>query len=224
VCYFCDGADGGTRTRTLENEKQIFVPPRLSPPPWGCSWSGLSLRLGPRAVGAARLVSTPSSYEAWLGIGVGYLPLAFPDFERFYSQRFRWGTPIEVCCVYRFRHVRITRDFFVATWFNIQRHHSMPQIMQIREFRALSRGPRPYSAALLDREWVFILTPSIGSPRRITEWAVFDDPIARSQSRLWTGRPEPGCLRRLLPLRASRAYVGASTVGSAYTPPSRIGG
>jgi len=33
--YFCYGADGGTRTRTLENEKQIFIPPRLSPPPGG---------------------------------------------------------------------------------------------------------------------------------------------------------------------------------------------
>ena len=34
-------------------------------------------------------------------------PLAFPDFERFYSVDFPTGTPIEVCCVYRFRHVRI---------------------------------------------------------------------------------------------------------------------
>gem|GEM_PF-6316064 len=29
-----DGADGGTRTRTLI-EKQIFIPLRLSPPPFG---------------------------------------------------------------------------------------------------------------------------------------------------------------------------------------------
>ena len=41
-------------------EKQIFVPPRLSPPPHRRSWSGLSLRQGLPAVGATRLVSTPS--------------------------------------------------------------------------------------------------------------------------------------------------------------------
>jgi hypothetical protein len=35
------------------------------------------------------------------------LPLAFPDFERFCSECFLPGTPIEVCCVYRFRHVRM---------------------------------------------------------------------------------------------------------------------
>src|SRR3546814_387622 len=35
-------------------------------------------------------------------------PLAVPDFERFYSADFPAGTPIsKVCCVYRFRHVRI---------------------------------------------------------------------------------------------------------------------
>ena len=44
-------------------------------------------------------------HGAWLGIGLGY-PLAFPEFERFYSTGFPAGTPIEVCCVYRFRHVR----------------------------------------------------------------------------------------------------------------------
>jgi hypothetical protein len=32
---------------------------------------------------------------------------AFPDFERFYSGGFLPGTPIEVCCVYQFRHVRL---------------------------------------------------------------------------------------------------------------------
>jgi hypothetical protein len=32
---------------------------------------------------------------------------AFPDFERFCSGGFLPGTPIEVCCVYQFRHVRI---------------------------------------------------------------------------------------------------------------------
>jgi hypothetical protein len=41
------------------------------------SWSGLSLRPSSMAVGAARLVSTPSLTRAWLGIGLGR-PLSFP--------------------------------------------------------------------------------------------------------------------------------------------------
>ena len=41
----------------------------------------------------------PSSLYTFLSRGLArdwrwLLPLAFPDFERFYSQRFRWGTPI----------------------------------------------------------------------------------------------------------------------------------
>ena len=81
--------------------EQIFIPLRLSPPPLRRSWSGLSLRHSLPAVGAARLVSTPSPEGAWLGIGIG-CPLAFPDFEQFYSTSFPAGTPTEVCCVYRF--------------------------------------------------------------------------------------------------------------------------
>src|SRR6266436_2816265 len=81
--------------------EQIFIPLRLSPPPLRRSWSGLSLRHSLPAVGAARLVSTPSPEGAWLGIGLG-CPLAFPDFEQFYSTSFPAGTPTEVCCVYRF--------------------------------------------------------------------------------------------------------------------------
>src|SRR5579885_540033 len=52
--------------------EQIFVPLRLSLPPQGRSWSGLSLRHGLPAAGAARLVSTPSPGGAWLGIGLGH--------------------------------------------------------------------------------------------------------------------------------------------------------
>ena len=91
--YFCDGADGGTRTRTLENEKQIFIPPRLSPPPGVfVVWTIPS----PWPKGCRR---RPSSLYTFLSRGLArdwrwLLPLAFPDFERFYSQRFRWGTPI----------------------------------------------------------------------------------------------------------------------------------
>jgi hypothetical protein len=40
-----------------------------------------------------------------------FKPLAFPDFERFCSTGFPMGTPIEVCCVYRFRHVRVSLRF-----------------------------------------------------------------------------------------------------------------
>ena len=72
------------------------------------SWSGLSLRHGLSAEGATRPVSTPSlSRGLGSGLAWGLSPLAFPDFERFYSADFPAGTPIEVCCVYRFRHVRI---------------------------------------------------------------------------------------------------------------------
>jgi hypothetical protein len=56
--------DGVVRTAGIEPafpfEKQIFLPPRLSPPPDWRSWSGLSLRHSLPTVGAARLVSTPS--------------------------------------------------------------------------------------------------------------------------------------------------------------------
>ncbi len=70
-----DPEDRMVRTAGLEPafpfEKQIFVPPRLSPPPHRRSWSGLSLRQGLPTVGATRLVSTPSPGGAWLGIGLG---------------------------------------------------------------------------------------------------------------------------------------------------------
>jgi hypothetical protein len=63
-----------------------------------------------QALGATRPVSTPSPNRG-LGSGLawGVSPLAFPDFERFYSADFPTGTPVKVCCVYRFRHVRMTR-------------------------------------------------------------------------------------------------------------------
>ena len=46
----------------------------------GRSWSGLSLHRGVAALGAARLVSTPSRLRAWLGI----TSKGFPEFEQFY--------------------------------------------------------------------------------------------------------------------------------------------
>ena len=68
----------------------------------GRSWSGLSLHPGVVALGAARLVSTPSLYGAWLGI----TSEGFPEFEQFYSNDFSLGThglsPVRL----PFRHAR----------------------------------------------------------------------------------------------------------------------
>src|SRR5271169_1728856 len=52
------------------------------------SWSGLSLHHGVAALGAARLVSTPSPDGAWLGIASE----GFPEFGQFYSGNFLPGT------------------------------------------------------------------------------------------------------------------------------------
>jgi hypothetical protein len=41
-------------------------------------------------LGAARLVSTPSRFRAWLGISSE----AFPEFEQFYSRHFHRGTQV----------------------------------------------------------------------------------------------------------------------------------
>ena len=117
------GADGGTRTRT----------------PWGCRFSyHFDFRRRPQAfvvwtipspsldanrgLGAARLVSTPSPERGLARDWPRLAPLAFPDFERFYAEDFPPGTPIEVCCVYRFRHVR-----------NLSRSLLMPQRRRPRE-------------------------------------------------------------------------------------------
>ena len=72
--------------------------------PDGRSWSGLSLHRGVAALGAARLVSTPSRFRAWLGIAIE----GFPDFEQFYVFGFpkRTQNSIQVRCVYQFRHAR----------------------------------------------------------------------------------------------------------------------
>ena len=47
--------------------------------------------------------------KAWFGSGLPECMRTggFPEFERFYSGRFRPGTRLQVCCVYRFRHVRM---------------------------------------------------------------------------------------------------------------------
>ena len=60
-----------------------FIPLRLSPPPCGRSWSGLSLHPRPKPVGAALPVSTPSG-SAGLARDPHRRELreAFPEFEQ----------------------------------------------------------------------------------------------------------------------------------------------
>ena len=70
------------------------------------SWSGLSLHHCVAALGAARLVSTPSPNASGLGSG---LPLqGFPEFEQFYSADFPPGTQFRLSPVrLPFRHARV---------------------------------------------------------------------------------------------------------------------
>ena len=62
------GADGGARTRMAEAEGFSYQL-RFSPPPYGVRGLDYTFTLA-FALGAARLVSTPSSCEAWLGIAI----------------------------------------------------------------------------------------------------------------------------------------------------------
>jgi hypothetical protein len=48
-----------------------------------------------RVLGATRLVSTPSPNWGLARDWLGPEPLAFPDFERFYSRSFPLGTPMK---------------------------------------------------------------------------------------------------------------------------------
>ena len=85
---------------------QIFLPLRLSPPPVQAFvvWTVPS----PWPSGFRRRPSSLYTFpfqglaRDWHGVS----PEAFPDFERFCTGDFPPGTPIEVCCVYQFRHVR----------------------------------------------------------------------------------------------------------------------
>jgi hypothetical protein len=56
-------------------------------------WTIPSPCLAIRGLGAARLVSTPSPYRGLARDRHGREPLAFPEFERFYSRGFPPGTP-----------------------------------------------------------------------------------------------------------------------------------
>nr|AZF85536.1 hypothetical protein KADIGFNM_00199 [Salmonella enterica subsp. enterica serovar London]AZF85703.1 hypothetical protein KADIGFNM_00366 [Salmonella enterica subsp. enterica serovar London] len=48
---------------------------------------------------------------AWLGIGLGYCPLAFPTLSGSTPRISRGHSNFKVCCVYRFRHVRLFSPF-----------------------------------------------------------------------------------------------------------------
>jgi len=200
----------------------------------------------------------PSSLYTFLSRGLArdwrwLLPLAFPDFERFYSQRFRWGTPIQVCCVYRFRHVRITRDFSSqdgSTFNDIIQYHNSCKLSAVHV-----AWPRTLGGRAPRR--VFILTPSSLLNSIDNEASRRDSPMTSAPSGLWTvlgagvaGLPvtrSPRCFSWLCPhpaplwsapTKAASSGRGPRAAGrgprngyrrrngrlGAYTPPSRIGG
>ncbi len=72
---------GGLEPPRARNAQRIFIPTTAfaadAVAPSGARaglWSGLSLHLGVAALGAARLVSTPSRCRAWLGIAISQVP------------------------------------------------------------------------------------------------------------------------------------------------------
>lgn len=74
----------------------IFFPLRLSPPPSPKkrrSWAGARLHRSLSALGARRLLSTPSQAilpRAWLGVGsAANAARAFAEFDGFHFRRFR---------------------------------------------------------------------------------------------------------------------------------------
>jgi hypothetical protein len=84
----------------------IFVPLRLSPPASRRSWPGARLRPSLPALGARRLLSTPSRLHGLGSASARSGSRAFAEFDGFRSARFRAGAQIalQVPCVYRFHH------------------------------------------------------------------------------------------------------------------------
>jgi hypothetical protein len=76
-------------------------------------WSGLSLRRAPddsQGLGAARLVSTPSTMLSHHGLARDRHFTGFPEFEQFYTARFHAGTQFGLSPLrLPFRHARIHR-------------------------------------------------------------------------------------------------------------------
>ena len=111
-----DGADGGTRTHTPFREADFLTTSACAADrPDSASVRGLDcpftldaflsvLRCRPSSLYTFR----DRNFLSGLARDWHMSPSdhAFPDFERFCSGRFPPGTPIEVCCVYQFRHVR----------------------------------------------------------------------------------------------------------------------
>ena len=87
-----NGADGGTRTRNLE-EGQIFFPTTAFAAAVRRLWAGLSLQHSNSTLAAARKVSTPSSLF-FRGLARDCHFTGFPVFEQFYSRIFTRGTQI----------------------------------------------------------------------------------------------------------------------------------
>ncbi len=101
------GARGRNRTGTLCSEgfSYHFDFRRQRP---GCSWSGARLHHRLSALGARRLLSTPSRMRirAWLGVGSDTeASRAFADFDGLHFGRFPPKAQIvQVPCVYLFHH------------------------------------------------------------------------------------------------------------------------
>lgn len=73
--------------------KRIFLPTATFVAPSRGLWPGLSLHLSISALGAARLVSTPSRSRR-PGLARDCHFKGFPEFERFYATGFPDGHPI----------------------------------------------------------------------------------------------------------------------------------
>jgi hypothetical protein len=71
-------AGGGNRTPTTYRSTDFHTRHGFRRRQWRLE-SGLSLHHGPKALGAARLVSTPSPRGAWLGIAVGRTGTVSPN-------------------------------------------------------------------------------------------------------------------------------------------------
>jgi hypothetical protein len=61
---------GGVEPPRAFSAQRIFIPTTVFTAAIKRLWSGLSLHRGENALGAARLVSTPSRDRAWLGIAM----------------------------------------------------------------------------------------------------------------------------------------------------------
>ncbi len=86
-----------------------------------CWWSGARLHLSLAALGARRLLSTPSRAGAWAWLGVGSdagASRAFAEFDGLHLWSFlRRAQIVQVPCVYRFHHsgrVRIALQIYRA--------------------------------------------------------------------------------------------------------------